>query len=122
MTIIDAINRVDAIKPNTYNPEEKIRWLSKLDGLIKEKIIDTHEGSENVSFTGYDENTELQTELLVPHPFDDIYIHYLEMKIDYTNGEYKKYNNSASVYNAAYQEYARHYNREHMPKRISMLF
>ena len=115
MTIIEAITRVDAVKPNRYSQTEKIYWLSVLDGTVKAEIIDTHEGGEEVAFSGYNENTVLTTELLIPAPYDDVYIRYLEMQIDYANGEYAKYNNSMILYNTAYAAYERYYNREHMP-------
>lgn len=115
MTLMEAMHRADALKPNTYSNPEKIRWLSILDGIIKEKIIDTHEGGENVVFNGYQEDSPLTTELLVPAPYDDIYVHWLTMQIDLTNGEYARYNNSALVYNYSYQDFANYYNRTHMP-------
>ena len=46
MTIIEAINRIDELKPNNYTYLEKIGWLSKLDGAIKKNIIDTHEDGD----------------------------------------------------------------------------
>jgi hypothetical protein len=116
MTIMDALFRTDALKPNSYANPEKIRWLSILDGIIKEQIIDTHEDGDDKGFNGYEEDVELTTELLVPPPFDEIYIYWLMMQIDHTNGEYKKYNNSMQVYNTAYTAFANHYNRTHMPK------
>jgi hypothetical protein len=116
MTIMEALNRVDALKPNNYTNSEKIQWLSTLDGLVKKKIIDTHEGGEAISFEGYDEYSDLTKEMLVPAPFDDIYILWLSMKIDLSNGEYGKYNNTALAYNNAYNEYAKYYNRTNMPK------
>ena len=122
MTIMDAIYRIDELKPNSYSQSEKIKWLSSLDGLIKSKIIDTHEGGEAVIFSGYDENTELGTELLVPAPYDDVYLRWLETQIDYANGEYGKYNNSAIIFNTAYTEYANYYNRTHMPKGAKFKF
>lgn len=115
MTIIEVLNRVDNIKPNSYGITEKIRWLSDLDGIIKNEIFDTHEGGENISFSGYTEDVELDTVLLVPAPYDDIYIHYMEMRIDYANNEYGKYNNSMVMYNTAYSAFERYYNRNHMP-------
>ena len=115
MTIMTAISRVDILKPNSYTEYEKVLWLSTLDGIIKKEIIDTHEGSESVVFEGYDNDTPTSQVLLVPAPYDDIYVKWLEMQIDYTNGEYGKYNNSREVYNAAYQAYANYYNRAHMP-------
>ena len=115
MTIMEALYRIDEIKPNSYSQSEKIKWLSSLDGVVKSEIIDTHEGGEEVVFTGYNENSDLSTILLVPAPYDDIYLRWLEMQIDYANGEYGKYNNSMTVYNTAYSAYANHYNRTHMP-------
>jgi hypothetical protein len=116
MTILEAINRVDSTKPNSYTQVEKVDWLSTLDGVIKTNIIDTHEGGENVVFNGYDADTSLDTELLIPAPYDDIYIRWLEARIDYANGEINKYNNSLTAYNDAYMLYANYYNRKHMPK------
>ena len=115
MTIMDAIYRIDAIKPNSYSQSEKIKWLSTLDGTVKSEIIDTHEGGEGVVFNGYDENAELSTELLIPAPYDDIYLRWLEAQIDYANGEYGKFNNSIAMYNTAYVAFTNYYNRTHMP-------
>lgn len=116
MTILEAINRVDSTKPNSYTQVEKVDWLSTLDGVVKSNIIDTHEDDENVVFEGYNADTLLDTELLVPAPYDDIYIRWLEARIDYANGEINKYNNSLTAYNDAYDLYANYYNRKHMPK------
>lgn len=115
MTILEAISRVDAVKPNSYSQTEKIAWLSRIDATIKNEIIDTHEGAENITFNGYDLDTDTNTELLVPAPYDEVYIRYLEMQIDYANNEYGKYNNSMVMYNAAYAAYEKYYNRNHMP-------
>ena len=74
MTIIEAINKIDSLKPNTYSQPDKIKWLSNLEGVIKKEIIDTHEGAEDVNFVGYDVDTPLDTVMIVPAPYDDIYI------------------------------------------------
>lgn len=122
MTIIEAISRIDILKPNTYSQVEKVKWLSNLDGIIKSNIIDTHEGGDEVVFEEYTDATPITTELLVPSPHDDIYLKWLQTWIDYTNGEYARYNNSAQAFNDAYEAYERHYNRTHMPKGKKMKF
>ena len=122
MTIIEAINKIDSLKPNNYTQEDKIAWLSTLDGIIKKEIIDTHEGAEEISFKGYDVDTALDTVMLVPPPYDDIYIRWLEAQIDYVNGETKRYANSMIMYNTAYLSFQRYYNRTHMPKGKSIKF
>lgn len=114
MTLMEAINHLDAVKPNGYKQNEKIRWLSTLDGKIKKEIIDTHEGGEKVIFGGYTE-ADLTKKLIVPAPYDDIYIKWLEAKIDFANGEYQKYNNAALAFNEEYQRFSRAYHRENRP-------
>lgn len=115
MTIIEAISYVNEIKPNSYSQSEKIKWLSQVDGTVKKEIIDTHEGAEAVEFIGYDENTPLDKVLLIPHPYDEAYIRFIEAQIDYANGEIGRYNNSMAMYNTAYASFERFYNRTHMP-------
>ena len=122
MTIVEAIEQIDNLKHNTYGQGEKILWLNRVDHMVKTQIIDTHEGSEEVYFYGYDEDTDMETEMLVPAPFDELYLRWLEMQIDYANGEYSKYNNSAEMFNTAYKAYSNHYNRTHMPKGKPMKF
>ncbi len=115
MTIIEAINNIDAIKPNSFEQTEKIKWLSILDGSIKREIIDTHEGADGVVFNEYDGNTPLDTELLVSSPYDEVYLRWLEARIDHANNEYAKYNNSSVMFNNSYIEFWRYYNRTHLP-------
>ena len=115
MKIIEAINAIDDIYPNTYTQEEKIGWLSNLDEKVKKNIIDTHEGGENVVFEGYTADTPLDTELLIPSPYTDVYLYWLQAKIDYWNSEMGRYNNSISTYNAEYTAFENAYNREHRP-------
>lgn len=122
MTIIEAINNADNFKPNSYTQQEKVKWLSILDGTIKKEIIDTHEGAEAIVFDGYEADTPVGTVLLVPAPYDDVYVRWLEAQIDYANGETSKYNNSMAMFNMAYSAFERFYNRTHMPKGKSIKF
>lgn len=119
MTIHEAIKQIDALKFNTYTQSEKIKWLSIIDGIIKQEIIDTHEGGEDVVFDGYDENMTEEdmkaTKLLVHAPNDDLYVKWLESQIDYTNAEYDKYNNSKVAFNTMYSTFSNWYTRNHMP-------
>ena len=122
MTIIEAINKVDTLKPNNYTHTEKIKWLSNLDGIIKKEIIDTHEGGEDVVFNGYDDSSDYSMQMLVPFPYDDLYIKWLEAQIDYNNAEYGKYNNSSIAYNNAYSTFEKYYNRHHKPIQHKLKF
>ncbi len=115
MKIREALDKVDALKPNSYTELEKIKWLSTRDGLIFNNIIETHESPVILEFKGYDSETSLDTVLIAEAPYDDMYVPWLEAKIDLANAEYGRYNNSISHFNDMYDEYQNWYNRTHMP-------
>ena len=115
MRINEAIHRLDSLIFNTYKPDDTVEWLSRLDNMVKQQIIDTHEGAESVSFSGYTADTPLDTVLLVPAPYDEIYLRWMEAQIDYYNGEYDKYNNAIIMFNTAFEAYQKHYNSTHKP-------
>ena len=117
MLITDAINEVNLLKPNMYDDETKIRWLSRLDGRIWETVILTHErneGEEEIVWTPYTAD-EPNRELLVGEPWDEIYVRWLEAQIDYNNREYDAFNNSNAVFDAVYGDFVNAYNRSHVP-------
>ena len=116
MTVYEAIENVDKIKPNRFSEEEKIKWLSEIDGLIVRELIDTHEDPPiSGEFKGYSQ-MDMNAELIAPFPYDQLYRWYLESQIDLGNMEINKYNNSRTMFNNAYLTFTDHYNRTHMPK------
>ena len=115
MTIAEAISKVDALKPNTYTPEDKIGWLSNLDARVKTQIIDAHEHGDHIFFYGYDGLADEETELLVGAPYDEMYLRWLEAMIDYHNSDDDRYNNAIMLFNNAYEGFKKHYTRTHMP-------
>jgi len=114
MTVIEAINRVDECKPNTYSTGHKIAWLRKLDWMVKRLIVDTHEDSEAVAYTGYTED-DTEKELLAPEPFDEMYPKWLIAQIDLANLEYDYYNASITLFQAEWDAYESFYNGQHRP-------
>lgn len=117
MTIIEAIHKIDALKFNDFSQDQKTDWLSTLDQMVKTQIIDTHEGAQDVAFTGYDSDTDPQTELLIGAPFEAVYQRWLEAQIDYHNGEIDKYNISITMFNTEFEAFENWYNRTHRPIR-----
>ncbi len=106
MTINQAIQTINAQKHNDLSVEEKVRWLSALDGMAL-TLIDGAGGD----FGGY-EDAPLTTQLIIPAPFDDVYLYYLEAKIDYINGDFTRFNNANAMFTDAWQRYAAHCLRE----------
>lgn len=121
MTVIEAINAVDELKPNSYTQEQKIGWLNILDGRIMTEVIRTHKGAEGTDFEPYTED-DINKELLVGEPYTNMYLRWLEASIDYANGEYGKYGNSMTMFNADYSDWERWYNRTHEPIGVKIKF
>ena len=112
MTVLEIINRADTLEPNAYSADEKIRWLSNLDGKIFEEVIKTHEGGAE-SFTPYSTGDE---ELLLAEPYgEDVYTHYIAAMIASGNSEVSRYNQQIAMYNANYGQWFNWYTRTHRP-------
>ena len=141
MTIREAVEMVDRLKPNQYPLSQKIAWLSMLDGMIYDEIVRTHEWffppyavkvnrtkplwttgdppppPPILDFRGYWPDCDPDTPLLVPYPYDtDIYNYFLQSRIDLENGEIGKYNQSNTMYEDAFSRYSEYVNRCRMPR------
>lgn len=114
MTIIEAINQVDGIKFNTYSQEDKVRWLSSLDAKITAVLEGAYTAPMVVSMP-YDPNTDMERELMLESPWDEMYLRWMEAMIDYNNGETDSYNRSITLFNNLYQNFMDWYIRRNMP-------
>lgn len=125
MTIREALRQVDELKPNAISEEQKIKWLDRMERFFIEECIKTHHVPEryrNLEYRGYDTHTDDETELLIPDPDSEVYLAYLEMKIDLANMEIEKYNNSAMLYGQVLQNLKKKYNRECLPLQSQLHF
>lgn len=113
MKAMDIIDRVDMMEPNAFSPEQKLRWLSNLDGKVYTEVILTHEGGKLAPLPDYQTGQE---ELLIPRPYgEDIYYNYLMAMMDAENNETQRYNRRMTMFNSLYQEFTNWYNRNHRP-------
>lgn len=98
MTVIEILNRVDELKPNTFPQKMKENWLMELEAKALRLM------------SQYEEEIP-EAEL---HMDDaEIYVLWLFSMIDFHNEEYEKYNNSMAMFQTAYSEFERRYNRTH---------
>jgi hypothetical protein len=81
--------------------------------MVTEQVLRHYVGNENFVFDGYNDNTDTNTELLMPEPFAEAYILYMAAQIDLHNAEYEEYNNTIELFNDMYQAFKNWYNRNH---------
>ena len=109
MKISEAISYTRSLSGNAVDDNTLCRWLSELDGRL---MLDFYKGSEWMSYSlPQDEDHEL----LVPFPWDGLYVHYLEAMVYYSNGEYNRYQNSYEMFNKKVTDYRQWYVRNHLP-------
>lgn len=112
MTINEAIARVDELRDNTMAPNIKIAWLQMVDQQVYHEIIKGRVGADAVSLPDYsDENGERV--LLVPPPYDMLYVYRLEAEICYRSEEIDRQANALTRYNELMDAFAKQYAREH---------
>lgn len=102
-TIRSIIDRVNENKPNALSLSTMVAWVAELDGKIAIDIF-LLDIVELPQFQ-YDPETDMDRELLVKFPHDDLYYYWLCAKIDAENGEYNKYQNTMQLYNASYDNF-----------------
>ena len=123
MYVNQILAQVDEIKPNTYDENIKIIWLSELEGRVfndlvltpEHELVEDEEGNMvEPTFDGFDETSENE-ELMIPDTYADVYRNWLIAQIDYANGESDRFNNSMVMFNSSLKEYYDFYNRTHKP-------
>ena len=115
MTIDQAIKLADALQPNAYPRDMKLRWLAMLDGRVFAEILAVHEDCPLSEFENYD-LAEGSQRLLVPPPYDeDVYCYFLQSRMDLENGEATRYNRSVTLFNSALEAFKKHYRLQHRP-------
>lgn len=123
MTITEAITKADRLCPNNaYTQAEKTAWLNQIDTQIKQEIIDVREGADQIPFSGYDSDTDPGAALLVPPPYDELYIFYLKAQMELYNGDINAYNASVAVFNSQLQGFRNQYNRLHGYPNVPLRF
>lgn len=116
MTIQEVIDRVDELAPNQYTDDQKMHWLTDLDGKVFHEVFRTHEPGFGMMYP-FDAYEDAEHDLLIPPPYaSDIYVNYLLSRISEANAEIQKYNLYSQLFNSEYQAFVNWFNRTHKPK------
>ena len=106
-TLQQALTRIDAICPNAWDETAKLLWLNECESMIQTRIL----GTAPEQCITYGADTDRSTKLLVPAPFDRLYVYYVIAMCDYAAHETAHYTDSMMLFNAALDEYAKWYQR-----------
>lgn len=82
MTIQSLINKVQEEKPNTFQTNKYLEYITEIEADVADQV--------NMDIPVYTED-DLDKELIVPAPYDRLYVSYVKAMIDYANEEYASY-------------------------------
>ncbi len=113
MNVQEAIEKADAVRPNTVPDTLKAQWIYELEADLSE-MLRIEEPPKN-EYPDYD------PDLIMPEGHDGIYPLYLMAMIDNANEETALYANDFAVFNRAYVEARQWWVRTHKaPKPIKI--
>ena len=123
MTLQEALDYTDAMKPNFMDRQLKVKYLTEIEQLIWAEIIMKHAHTEEQETKPvYTEETEPGTELMVPDPYSMVYVYWLMSKIDIQNQEDARYNIDRAHFENEYNTMSDWWTREHMPLQVTREF
>ena len=116
MTLQEAMDITDEMKPNMMSPRLKHKYLTEIEQLIHAEIVQKHEhGPELEPIPEYTEESDPETMLIVPDPYSMVYVYWLMSKIDIQNQEDARYNIDRAHFENAYETMSDWWTREHLP-------
>ena len=107
MRIDKLLKIVRTLKPTPFENDILLMWVNEVEGMVQTEVL----LRSTADLTPYELDVQGEptaAELIVPYPFDRLYLQYLLAQIDYANGEYAKYQNSMQMFNACYTDYVHH--------------
>ena len=99
MKIREAIAMAADLTGQVVSNTMLVRWLSELDGKLAVTFFREEE------WEPYDPVEDLDTDLLVPYPYDGMYLNHLEAMTYFTNGEYDRYENAKTMSEKVLKDY-----------------
>lgn len=132
MTVAALIEQYNTERPNNIEDALKVTWLRKCEQMIFNEVTDSHDhdplGHDRLQLSvegstlyiqaagAYEDHMagfDLDTELIVPEPYDGVYMYYLDQRIALNQNDTRRYNAAATQYNNALLQYQQYYNRNY---------
>ena len=123
MTLQEALDITDEMKPNMMKRDLKIKYLTEIEQLIWAEILMKHEHAEDQETKPeYTEESLPGTVLIVPDPYSMVYVYWLMSKIDIQNQEDARYNIDRAHFENEYDTMSDWWTRNHMPLQYTREF
>lgn len=103
MRLSECIESVNREKPNGFETEDLTRYINEIEAVCLEYL-----GIPRTDRAEYDWKEDGHRMLLVPAPYDVLYLSFLKAKIDYANEEYESYSNNQAQFEEDLDEWKKY--------------
>lgn len=110
MTINQVIEQVSRLSPGAVEDRDIAGWILALDGRLFTQL----QMPEKERPKAWPKDGDVP--LVVPPPYDGLYLLFAQLKMEFYRKDYEEYNNTAVAYNDAVNEFRKAYRREHPPE------
>lgn len=100
MKLSEAINQVKKEKPHSFSEDHTALFITEVEMAVQEFL-----GIPIPERKKYDWKEDGGIELIVPAPYDVLYLSYLKAKIDYAMEEYESYATNQAQFDADFAEF-----------------
>lgn len=109
MKVSEALEKVKERKPNAYDDHMLLEWLNEIEARVQRELMDTPpEGIFSYTITDH-----MEHELLLPKPYDVLYLNYIIAMIEFNQQEYEAYNNTVDLVNTQFADAQNYYNTKY---------
>ncbi len=122
MTVKDIVTFVDRVYSNDIDMDVKAGFIAHCDAQLRRDLLPTHE--QDMDCKAEEQHTEKDTGkydgdtvLFAPDRYADLYRWYLQARLSLILSQAGMYQTCAALYESARDEFAKEYNRTHMPCR-----
>lgn len=108
-TISAIISQVQEVNPTAYSEEKLTSWISELDGKLSIELL------KRETPVSYSYPEDQNAKVLVPAPYDCLYLYYCIAMCDFFDREMDRYTNDMQMFNAALDDWKSYYQRTNKP-------
>lgn len=116
MTLAELIAYVDKIRPNAYDKDVMTGWVNEIEHKVYEEVVSRAVDCTGSFYGPYQYDLDAERTLLVDDAHKDVYTTYILAQMDYANMELDRYNADTAMHQAAWDDFAAEYRRNHLPK------
>lgn len=111
MTLKECLDKFTALKVTPYTQAQLTDMLNSFEGRLATNVLMLPPDF----FYKLDYTEDQDAVLLLEHPYEDLYIHWLWAMTDFYNNEIDRYNDSYAMFAALYEDYCAYIGRVYAP-------